>query len=130
MASKKDLSVPDIDLANAGEKARLTAKRRTAELQESVRKGEKKPAADYIKLDLKPKGGADFKGYILKQASKQSLEQGKRITVTGYIQSLIEKDMLNHSGKRDKRQEISDMLNYIDDKDLNAVETILKGLCK
>lgn len=98
-------------------------------MSEQQAAGRTKDSKDYLRVDLKP-NGVDLKSYVVKQASLESVKQGRAISATKYIQGLIEADMKAHAGKKDKRREIADMLNHVDDNDLQAIEKVVKAMCK
>ena len=98
-------------------------------MSEQQAAGRTKDSKDYLRVDLKP-NGVDLKSYVVKQASLESARQGRAISATKYIQGLIEADMKAHAGKKDKRREIADMLNHVDDNDLQAIEKVVKAMCK
>ena len=120
----RKLEIPEDAIAGAAKKAERTAKKNTKEATRG-----KKPNSDYLRLDLKP-GGEDLKALAVKRAGQISIEQGVNLSTTAYIQQLIRDDAKKHEGKKDKRQEIADLLNRVEDKDLSAIETVVKGLCK
>ena len=121
---RKKLEVPEEAISGAAKKAEQAAKKTTKEAAKV-----KKPNSDYIRLDLKP-AGEDLKALAVKRAGQISIAQGATVSTTAYIQQLIREDAKKHEGKRDKRQEIAEMLTRVDDKDLSAIETVIKGLCK
>lgn len=85
-----------------------------------------KPNSDYIRLDLKP-FGYDLKDYADKKAAALSIERGKKVSTTAFIQELIIADMKADKGKSKpkKRDKIIAALNNIDDKKLSAIATLL-----
>ena len=46
----------------------------------------------YIRFDLKPVGGRDLKAYISRRAAEESLKRGERVSMTKYLQELIDRD--------------------------------------
>ena len=125
MATKKELTVPKTALSGATARAKQTAQRVT---EEKAAAGRKKDSKDYMRIDLKP-NGVDLKDYVIKQAAKESAKLGKTVSATKYIQDLIEADM-NSRKQKDRRGEIADLLKNVSDKDMGAIETIVKALCK
>lgn len=87
----------------------------------------KKQANDYLYLDLRPAGGADLKAYVMEQAHKTSMEQGRNISATNYIQNLIKKDMDSEKNYTVKNKIIS-MLDLATDEKLEAIHTIIKNI--
>lgn len=87
----------------------------------------KKQANDYLYLDLRPAGGADLKAYVMEQAHKTSMEQGRNISATNYIQNLIKKDMDSEKNDTVKNKIIS-MLDLAKDEKLEAIHTIIKNI--
>jgi hypothetical protein len=101
------------------------------DLQESTKaadKANKKPNSDYIRLDLKP-FGYDLKDYADKKAAALSIERGRRISTTAFIQELIiadmEKDTAKGKKKETKRDKVATFLENLDDKKLSALATLL-----
>ncbi len=86
----------------------------------------KKPANDYLYLDLRP-AGYDLKSYVMKQAHRTSMEQGRNISATNYIQSLIKKDMDKERENTVKAKIISIIENASEEK-LDVIYTILKNI--
>lgn len=124
--AKKDLSIPTSALDGANARARQTAKR---VIEEQAKTGKRKPSEYFMRIDLVP-NGVDLKGYVIERARQESAKQGRTISATRYVQELIEADMKAHTGKKDKRKEISDMLNGLNDKDLATIETVIKAFLK
>lgn len=100
-------------------------------LQESPKAADKtikKPNSDYIRLDLKP-FGYDLKEYADKQAAALSIERGKKVSTTAFIQELIIADMDLKKGKANKKQtkrdKVATFLENLDDKKLSALATLL-----
>lgn len=87
----------------------------------------KKQANDYLYLDLRPSGGADLKAYVMEQAHKTSMEQGRNVSATNYIQNLIKKDMDSEKNDTVKNKIIS-MLDLATDEKLEAIHTIIKNI--
>lgn len=87
----------------------------------------KKQANDYLYLDLRPAGGADLKSYVMEQAHRTSMEQGRNISATNYIQNLIKRDMDSKKGGT-IREKIISMLDNITDEKLEAIYTIIKNI--
>lgn len=85
-----------------------------------------KPNSDYIRLDLKP-FGFDLKDYADKKAAALSIERGRKVSTTAFIQELIIADMEadKGKGKPTKHDKIISALNNIDDKKLSAIATLL-----
>lgn len=125
MAPKKDLIVNTAMLTGASAKAKQTAQRNAKEEQ---RKGQKKSNSDFIRLDLRP-DGLDLKEHLRNAAADETKETGKNITVTKYIQNLIIADM-RVKDKQDRRKDLAEMLYSVSDKDLDALEIVIKALCK
>ena len=86
----------------------------------------KKPNTDFIRLDLKP-FGYDLKDYVTSKAAALTIERGKRVTTTSFIQELIIADMeaQKSKGKPTKREKILSALENVDDKKLSAIATLL-----
>lgn len=87
----------------------------------------KKQANDYLYLDLRPTGGADLKAYVMEQAHRTSVEQGRNISATNYIQNLIKKDMDKEKNDTTKAKIIA-MLDNTTDEKLEAIHTIIKNI--
>lgn len=85
-----------------------------------------KPNSDYIRLDLKP-FGYDLKDYADKKAAALSIERGRKISTTAFIQELIIADMEagKEKGKPTKHDKIIAALDNLDDKKLSAIATLL-----
>jgi len=96
-------------------------------IEKPVPQKTKKQANDYLYLDLRPAGGADFKAYVMEQAHKTSMEQGRNISATNYIQNLIKKDMDSEKNDTVKNKIIS-MLDLATDEKLEAIHTIIKNI--
>ena len=128
MATKKELNIPTAALSGASARAKKAAHRIA---QEEQKKGQKKSNSDYIRLDMRP-DGIDLKEYCITQAANESKKAGRTVTMTKYIQNLIKKDMDNNEGgkKNDRRKELAEMLDKVSDKDLSALEVVIKALCK
>ena len=92
----------------------------------------KKPNSDFIRLDLKP-FGYDLKDYAEKKAAALSIERGKRVSTTAFIQELIIAAMENDNGttkkkekqKETKKEKIIRLLEEADDSKLQAIFTLL-----
>lgn len=96
-------------------------------IEKPVPQKAKKQANDYLYLDLRPARGADLKAYVMEQAHRTSMEQGRNISATNYIQNLIKKDM--NSEKNDNtRNKIISMLDNTTDEKLEAIYTIIKNI--
>lgn len=87
----------------------------------------KKKANDYLYLDLRPAGGADLKSYVMEQAHRTSMEQGRNVSATNYIQNLIKRDMDSEEGNTTRAKIIS-MLDNATDEKLEAIHTIIKNI--
>ena len=83
----------------------------------------------YLRLDLQP-GGVDLKGYITMRAAKESEQRGKAVSATRYVQELIEADMNAYTGRKDKRQEVAELLKNLNEKDLETVESVIRAFCR
>ncbi len=85
-----------------------------------------KPNSDYIRLDLKP-FGYDLKDYADKKAAALSIERGKKVSTTAFLQELIIADMEadKAKGKPTKKDKIIAALSNVDDKKLSAIATLL-----
>lgn len=88
---------------------------------------QKKRANDYLYLDLRPAGGADLKAYIMEQAHRTSMEQGRNVSATNYIQTLIKSDM---DSKKDNttKSKIMSLLNNTTEEKLETIYTIIKNI--
>lgn len=86
----------------------------------------KKANSDFIRLDLKPVG-YDLKSYADKKAAALSIERGRRVSTTSFIQELIIADMEagKEKGKPTKHEKIIAALDNLDDKKLSAIATLL-----
>jgi len=86
----------------------------------------KKANSDYIRLDLKP-FGYDLKDYADKKAAALSIERGRKVSTTAFIQELIIADMESEKekGKPTKHDKIVSALSNLDDKKLSAIATLL-----
>ena len=101
------------------------------EKTKSVKRTAKKPSSDYLRFDLRPMGGADYKTYVEEQARKQSVKLGVNISATKYLHTLIDKDMETQKGaKRTTKTDIIDMLDTLDTNTLKALNTIVKAMVK
>lgn len=129
MASKADLTKAT-EKANASIKGlNEVAERATSGVIKS--KSAKKPNSDYLRFDLRPSGGKDYKTYIEEQARKESVKQGVTISATKYLHALIDKDMESRKNtKRTTKTEITDLLNNLDEQKLKTIHIIVKELCK
>ena len=87
----------------------------------------KKKANDYLYLDLRPAGGADLKSYVMEQAHRTSMEQGRNVSATNYIQNLIKRDMDSEEGDTTRAKIIS-MLDNVTEEKLEAIYTIIKNI--
>lgn len=91
-------------------------------------KTNKKPNSDYIRLDLKP-FGYDLKSYADNKAAALSIERGRKVSTTAFIQELIIADMEESKGKANKKQtkrdKVAAFLENLDDKKLSALATLL-----
>lgn len=87
----------------------------------------KKKANDYLYLDLRPAGGADLKSYVMEQAHRTSMEQGRNVSATNYIQNLIKRDMDSEEGNTTRAKIIS-MLDNATDEKLETICTIIKNI--
>lgn len=96
-------------------------------IEKTVPQKIKKQANDYLYLDLRPTGGADLKAYVMEQAHKTSMEQGRNVSATNYIQNLIKKDMNSEKSDTIKNKIIS-MLDNATDEKLEAIHTIIKNI--
>lgn len=101
------------------------------EKTKGVKRTAKKPSSDYLRFDLRPLGGTDYKTYIEEQARVQSVKLGVNVSATKYLHTLIDKDMETSKGtKRTVKTDIIDMLDSLDDTQLKALNTIIKGMIK
>lgn len=87
----------------------------------------KKKANDYLYLDLRPAGGADLKSYVMEQAHRTSMEQGRNVSATNYIQNLIKRDM-DSEEVTTTRGKIISMLDNATDEKLETIYTIIKNI--
>ena len=83
-----------------------------------------KASKTYVRLDMEPEG-YDLLPYVKKRALEVSVDRGKSVSATKYIQELIIADMEETKGKRTKRDKIAKILEGLDDKELSALATIL-----
>ena len=96
---------------------------------ETAKQG-KKSNTDFIRLDLKPRGGQDLLAYCSKRCGDLGEIRGKRVTTTSFIQELILKDMEEQKAKKTlsareaKIELIKSRLENLDDKQIAALETI------
>lgn len=101
------------------------------EKTKGVKRSARKPSSDYLRFDLRPMGGVDYKTYIEEQARKQSVKMGVNVSATKYLHSLIDKDMEREKGaKHTAKTDIIEMLDSLDDTNLKALNTILKTMIK
>ena len=98
----------------------------TQKKKPASQKAKKKEGA-YLYLDLKPTGGADLKSYVMEQAHRTSMEQGRNVSATNYIQNLIKRDM-DSEEKDTTRAKIISMLDKATDEKLEAIYTIIKNI--
>lgn len=91
-------------------------------------KTRKKPGSDYLKVDLRPEGGKDYKAYVTTMAGKLSAAEGKAISLTIYIQRLIDQDMQRNSGKMSKREKVIDQLSKLTDKQIDGLFALLSDM--
>ena len=99
----------------------------SAKTDEPVSQKTKKQANDYLYLDLRPTGGADLKAYVMEQAHRTSVAQGRNISATNYIQNLIKKDMDNEKSDTTKAK-IIEMLDNTTDEKLEVIYTVVKNI--
>lgn len=122
------------------------AKEQESKEQEAKQTEEKKPEAekedkpkkpnrtknrgDYLNVDLKPKGGSDLKAHVVKRSAELSMKEGRKISSTEYIQSVLEMDLRRNSGKaiQKRRNHIEDMLYKLSDDDVKALEQIIQTM--
>ena len=94
----------------------------------------KKPATDFIRLDLRPRSGYDLIAYTSKRCGELGEQRGKRVTTTAFIQELIIADLKEHENKKklSKRdlsiEKIVNRLATLDDKTIAAIEEIVTRL--
>jgi len=113
---KKNNTSSDKEIGEVFEKVEKPASQKT-----------KKQANDYLYLDLRPSGGADLKAYVMEQAHRTSMEHGRNVSATNYIQNLIKKDM--ESEKKDTvKNKIISMLEHATDEKLELICTIIKNI--
>lgn len=102
-----------------------------SEYSESVQKNTtdgKKPQSDYIKLDLRPKNGKDYKSYVTRRAFEETGKLGIKVTATSYIQNLIDVDMQKNSGRISKRERVIDQLAKLSDKQIDGLFALLSEI--
>lgn len=126
-----------IDLTKASEKATKQIKGLDKQAEQIASTGVlapkkvKKNNADYLRFDLRPLGGKDYKAYVEEQARKESVKLGVTISTTKYLHSLIDKDMESQKGaKRTTKTDIIDMLDNLNEQELKAIQGVVKVLCK
>lgn len=90
-----------------------------AEKVDKVKK-RKKPASDFLKVDLKP-AGYNLVDFVNQRAAALTAEQGRRVGKATYIQELIIADMESAKTKNTKRDKVAKFLENMDDKKLNAL---------
>lgn len=94
----------------------------------------KKPNTDFIRLDLKPRGGEDLLAYCSERCGQLGKVRGKRVTTTAFIQELIMNDMEAQKGKKklSKREasieKIVTKLDNLDDSLIYSIENIIDKL--
>lgn len=118
---KTEATEPQKDGTAAEEDAAVTQKKKSASQKT------KKKASDYLYLDLRPAGGADLKSYVMEQAHRTSMEQGRNVSATNYIQNLIKRDMDSEEGDTTRAKIIS-MLDNVTEEKLEAIYTIIKNI--
>ena len=116
----------NLEFGNA--KSSFDDKKKTSENVKTASKAKGKDQSDYLKLDLRPKGGKDYKAYIVKVANEKSLKTGEQITSTKYLQDLIDYDMQRTSGKLSKREKVIDQLAKLSDKQLDGLFALLSEI--
>lgn len=109
-------------------KSNFDDKKNTSGKVKVASKSKGKDQSDYLKLDLRPKGGKDYKAHVVKMANEKSLKTGEQITSTKYIQDLIDYDMQRVSGKLSKREKVIDQLTKLSDKQLDAMFAFLSEI--
>lgn len=92
-----------------------------------IQQKQKKRANDYLYLDLRPAGGEDLKAYVMEQAHKSSMELGRNISATNYIQTLIKRDM-NSKKENTIESKIQSLLNNTTEEKLETIYTIIKSI--
>lgn len=97
------------------------------ETEKKIPQKHKKRANDYLYLDLRPAGGEDLKAYIMEQAHKSSMELGKNISATNYIQTLIKVDM-DSKKETSTKSKIIELLNNATEEKLETIYTIIKNI--
>lgn len=113
---------PQKDITVVAEEEAVVEKKKKLASQKT-----KKKANDYLYLDLRPAGGADLKSYVMEQAHRTSMEQGRNVSATNYIQNLIKRDMDSEKGNTTRAKIIS-MLDNATDEKLEAIHTIIKNI--
>jgi hypothetical protein len=68
---------------------------------ETEKKSKKKSNSDYIRLDV-----ADYKEYLRTMSGYDSMKTGKTVSVTKYIQKLIDADMQARKSEYEKAKNI------------------------
>lgn len=87
-----------------------------------------KSSSAFLRVDLQPKECPNLKQYITEQAGKSTTEDGHVMSATAYIQSVLIEDMHRKKSKGTKREKIADMLNKLSDKDIDALNQIIKTM--
>lgn len=131
MASKKDLMAAT---KNATESIKGLDKK-ASEVSEKMLTPVKvkKPNSDYLRFDLRPATGKDYKAYIEEQARLESVKCGTTVSATKYLHSLIDRDMENQGMERTTKTEIMEMLDKVGESEMKEVKRIITSilaLCK
>ncbi len=124
----KELKINMAAINQAKEKAGEAARKNTEQRKKEAAKGKRKPAGDYLRLDLSP-GGIDLKTYVTTQAARESIETGRKISNTEYIQSLILKDK-EKKENAPERETVAALLDKLPPDKLEAVKTVICALIK
>jgi len=83
----------------------------------------------YIRFDLKPVGGRDLKAYISRRAAEESLKRGERVSMTKYLQELIDRDAsTNELG--DRVEQIMVKLMTLSGEDQDMVISLIDRLAR
>lgn len=125
-----------VDLTKATKKATASLKGIDKVAEENATgilkaKPVRKANSDYLRFDLRPLGGKDYKTYVEEQARQESVRQGVNVSATKYLHTLIDRDMESQKGaKRTTKTDIIDMLDNLNEQQLKAIQGVVKELCK
>lgn len=84
----------------------------------------------YLRLDLKPTNGKDYKTHVERMARELSIKRNENISVTKYIQELIEADMKKAESKGNNLADVLAKIEKLDKEQMKAIKLILNAFTK